>query len=120
MAKHIVREVQSLAASPEIGDFRVHRGGIAGPHPADNMTATMTMGGGAFMTFINPQSFAAGGPEWTCRYGNVEGIRFTVASILSSYDYLLSGAINSAEAIRRLRLLRAGRATLTAQEPSHD
>ncbi len=117
MALPIAREVPSLAAAPSIGDFRVHRGGIAGPHPADHMTATMAMGDGAFMTFINPQSFADGGPEWTCRYGDVEGIRYTVASILGSYDYLLSGEITSKEAVRRLRLLRAGRAALAQSAP---
>src|SRR5690606_33132149 len=108
-----VREVSTLAAvTPMPGDFRVHRGGISGPHPADNMTATMAMGDGASMCFINPQAFQDGGPEWTCRYGNVEGIRFTVASLLGSYDYLLSENITTTESIRRLRLLRAGRAAL--------
>ena len=113
------REVASLGNAPSIGDFRVHRGGIAGPHPADNMTATMAMGDGAFVGFINPQSFADGGPEWVCRYGNVESIRYTVASLLGDYDYLLSGEISDKEAIRRLRLLRAGRAAL-AQEGGGD
>ena len=106
------REVTTLAKGAEPGDFRVHRGGIAGPHPADNMTATMAMGDGAFMTLVNPQSFPDGGPGWTCRYGNVAGIRYTVASLLDSYDYLLSDEISTAEAIRRLRLLRAGRSAL--------
>lgn len=111
--KLTAREVSSLAAvNPLPGDFRVHRGGIAGPHPADGMTATMAIGDGAFMSFINPQSFENGGPEWTCRYGNVEGIRYTVAGLLESYDYLLSDEITTEEAIRRLRLLRAGRADL--------
>lgn len=113
------REVVSLAGAVNVGDFRVHRGGIAGPHPADNMTATMAMGDGAFVSFINPQSFADGGPEWVCRYGNVEGIRYTVASLLGSYDYLLSGNITAKEAARRLRLLRTGRAAL-AQEGGGD
>jgi len=108
------REVATLADNPQPGDFRVHRGGIAGPHPADNMTATMAVGGGAFMTFVNPQSFGDGGPEWVCRYGNVEGVRYTVASLLADYDYLLSSEISTTEAIRRLRLLRAGRAALEA------
>lgn len=111
------REVATLVGNPHPGDFRVHRGGIAGPHPADNMTVTMAMGDGAFTTFINPQSFVDGGPEWVCRYGKVEGIRFAVASLLESYDYLLSGEITTQEAIRRLRLLRAGRAALNESTP---
>lgn len=112
----LTQEVSTLTNAPQPGDFRVCRGGTAGPHPADNMTAYMEMGGGAIMTLINPQSFADGGPEWTCRYGNIEGIRYTVASLLESYDYLLSGEINMKEATRRLRLLRAGRRALATKE----
>lgn len=116
MGKLTVREVESLVPAPQPGDFRVHRGGRSGPHPADNMTATMAMGDGAFMTLINPQSFADGGPEWVCRYGNIEGIRYTIAGIIESYDYLLCGEITTAEAIRRLRLLRAGRTALEGRD----
>lgn len=78
-------------------------------HPADGMTDDVEVGGGAKMTIINPQSFRDGGPEWVMRYGNPIPIRFTVASLLASYDYLLSGDINTKEAIRRLRLMRAQR-----------
>lgn len=79
------------------------------PHPADGMTAELACGDGAYMTFTNPASFGDGGPEWVMRYGNVESIRYTVASLISSYDYLLSGNISTKEATRRLRLLRAAR-----------
>lgn len=112
----LTQEVSTLANDPQPGEFRVCCGGAGGPHPADNMTADMEMGGGAFMTFINPQSFADGGPEWTCRYGNIVGIRYTVANLLESYDYLLSSNINMQEATRRLRLLRAGRRALATKE----
>ncbi|MHB1086119.1 MAG: hypothetical protein ACYCZ0_00020 [Minisyncoccota bacterium] len=64
------------------------------------------------MSIINPQSFADGGPEWVMRYGNPEGIRYSVASLLESYDYLLSSAISMTEATRRLRMLRSARASL--------
>lgn len=104
----------------EIGSVRVI-GRLAGKkHPADGMTAQVIMGGGAVSSIINPQSFEDGGPEWVCRYGDVESIRYSVASLLSSYDYLLSGNITTTEAIRRLRLLRAGRARLASQEQTHD
>lgn len=79
------------------------------PHPADGMCIDISMGDGAFDTIINPQSFENGGPEWTCRYGNVENIRYAVAGLLETYDYLLSDAINMTEATRRLRIMRAVR-----------
>ena len=87
-------------------------------HPADGMTAEVPVGDGALMTIPNPRSFDAGGPEWTCRYGNVEAIRYTVASLLSSYDHLLSGNINMTEAIKRLRMMRAARRALISQTES--
>lgn len=80
-----------------------------------NMTAEVPLGDGAFHTIINPQSFEIGGPEWVMRYGNPESIRFTVASLLESYDYLLSDNINMTEATRRLRLLRRARAALNPE-----
>lgn len=75
--------------------------------------------GGATHTIIDPTSFGGGGAEWIMRYGNPESIRYTVASLLESYDYLLSGAITSTEAVRRLRILRGSRAALalTEQKP---
>jgi hypothetical protein len=78
-------------------------------HPADGMTAVVQMGDGAAATIINPQCLDEGGPGWHLTWGNVEGVRYTAASLLESYDYLLSGNISMAEAARRLRLLRAAR-----------
>lgn len=97
------------------GDFRA-RNNTPGGHPADGMIVDVSMGGGAIVSIINPQSFADGGPEWTCRYGNVESIRYAVAGLLESYDYLLSDAINMAESTRRLRLMRATRRALTEEQ----
>jgi hypothetical protein len=82
------------------------------PHPADGMTVEISLGGGAYSTIINPLSFEDGGPEWVMRYGNPESIRYSVASLLSTYDYLLSDAINMTEATRRLRIMRAERRAL--------
>ena len=45
--------------------------------------------------------------EWSLRYGNPEAVRFSAAAVVESFDYLLSGHINMAEATRRLRILRA-------------
>lgn len=98
----------------EIGSVRVTTG-TPGGHPADGMTAEVNLGDGAFSSIINPQSFANGGPEWVMRYGNAEGIRYSVAGLLESYDYLLANGISTTEAIRRLRLLRNARAALAAR-----
>lgn len=79
------------------------------PHPADGMTAKVDCGDGACMSVMDPRSFARGGPAWVMRYGDPGSIRFAVASLLESYDHLLCGDISQAEAIRRLRLMRAKR-----------
>lgn len=65
----------------------------------------------------DPLSFEDGGPEWVMRYGDPESIRYTVASLLESYDYLLSGAINMTEATRRLRIMRAVRRQALEAKP---
>lgn len=90
------------------------------PHPADGMTQTVDCGDGAQMTIIDPRSFADGGPEWVMRYGEPKGIRYSVASLLESYDYLLSDEISAKEAARRLSLLRAARIECRTQETSHE
>lgn len=87
---------------------------MSGRHPADGMTAEVDLGDGAGATIINPASFADGGPEWVMRHGNPLAIRYSVAAILESYDYLLSGEITMAEARRRLGLMRHARAALTS------
>lgn len=76
-------------------------------HPFDGMAIHVPVENGeAVMDIIDPRSFAEGGPEWVMRYGNPEGIRFGVAMLLSSYDYLLSDQITMKEATRRLRVMR--------------
>lgn len=93
------------------GDVRVIDN-TPGGHPADGMTATVSMGDGAYSSIINPLSFEDGGPEWVMRYGDPESARYSVASLLESYDYLLSDHLTVREATRRLRLLRAARTAL--------
>lgn len=75
-------------------------------HPANGMFAEVHLGDGAYMSIVDPKSHEDGGAEWVLRYGDPETIRYSVASAISSYDYLMSGAITTAEAIRRLRILR--------------
>ena len=89
-------------------------GKLGGAHPSDGMTANVDIGDGAVMTIINPQSFGNGGPEWVMRYGDPVGIRYAVAGLLESYDYLLSDNINMKEATDRLRKMRAARRVLSS------
>ena len=87
----------------------------AAPRKEDRMTrltVQVSVGDGAVMDIINPQSFEDGGPEWRMRYGDPLSIRYEVATLLSSYDALLSDDINMTEATRRLRLMRARRLQL--------
>ena len=111
----IVPSLYANEGHPTAGHVRRNAKSLPNGHPADGMTAQVALGDGAVATIIDPQSFKNGGPEWVCRYGNVESIRYTIASLLESYDYLLSDNINTTEAIRRLRILRAGRALLRAE-----
>lgn len=76
---------------------------------ADGMTQHVDCGDGAWMDIIDPRSFERGGPEWIMRYGNPDAIRFSVASLLASYDYLLSSEITLKESTRRLSLMRKAR-----------
>jgi len=95
------------------GDYRVRKG-TPGGHSADGMVIDVSMGGGAVSSIINPQSFDDGGPEWVMRYGDPESIRYAVAGLLESFDYLLSDSIDMSEATRRLRIMRAVRSDVLA------
>lgn len=109
-----VKRVDSLVQTGHAaGRYRVSP---QSDHPASGMTVEVAMGGGAFSTIINPQSFKDGGPEWVMRYGNPESIRYAVASLLETFDYLLSDNITMKEATDRLRLLRAVRRDLAQEE----
>lgn len=95
--------------SPETeGAYRV--GHSLGGHPADGLTASVQLGDGAYSTILNPQSFEDGGLIWCLTWwDDVEPIRHTAASVIESYDYLISSNISMAEATRRLKLLRNAR-----------
>jgi|GEM_PF-2872696 len=87
------------------------------PKAAQGMTAEVELGEGAGATIIDPRSFEDGGAEWVMRYGNPASISLVVASLLSSYDDLLSCGITMRDAERRLRLMRKARASLSEREP---
>lgn len=87
------------------------------PQPFDGMSQHVDCGDGAVMEIIDPRSFENGGPEWVMRYGDPGSIRYGVASLLESYDYLLSSDLTAKEAIRRLRLLRLARAQCRSPAP---
>lgn len=83
----------------------VRRGRSLHSHPADGTIARI--GGDDWgMSFPDPT------PEthiqWIVRYGDIESVRFSIASILESYEYLLDPHITKAEAVRRLGMLREG------------
>lgn len=88
------------------------------PHPANGMTAHVRMGDGAVMSIIDPTHDS--GLIWSLTWGNVEAVRYAAAGVLDSYNYLLSGAINTTEAIRRLRLLRTAHRELTPSPNPQD
>lgn len=79
-------------------------------HFCNDMTRTVHVGDGAYMTIINP--WHDSGVEWQLRYGAADAVRFVASSALDSYDYLLSSNITTKEAIRRLRVLRSSRQQL--------
>lgn len=82
------------------------------PHPANGMSARVYVGDGAVMTIVDPTH--SDGMEWTLRYGRPEVLRFSVASVIESYEYLLSDSITTTEAVRRIRIMRGARAALLA------
>lgn len=70
-------------------------------------------GDGAVMSIPDPKTFYDGGPAWQMRYGNPNAVRYEVASLLESYDYLLGSDINNTEAVKILRIMRNARALRT-------
>lgn len=82
------------------------------PHAADGMVAHVCIGDGAFMTIINPIAGHHGSIGWVMTWGNARPFLLVARSIIESYDYLLSGAVNMKEATHRLRLLRNARRAL--------
>lgn len=108
----------AIAWTPAEGSPGAYRVGHSKrPHLADGMTASVCIGDGAYSTIPNPQSYEHGGIVWHLTYSSdVRPYVLTAGSVITSYDYLLSGAITMKEATRRLRLLRSARAAL-AQEP---
>ncbi|WP_458760503.1 hypothetical protein ACSVBT_06845 [Afipia sp. TerB] len=84
------------------------------PHFCNDMTRTVHIGDGAYMSIVNP--WHDSGIEWQLRYGNAVEVRYSAASLVDSYDYLLSNNITMSEAIRRLRVLRKSRAMLTKDD----
>src|SRR3546814_12582409 len=78
------------------------------------MTAHVDLGDGASSRILNPQSFEDGGLCWSPPWwDSAEPLRYVASSVIEDYDYLLSGAHTTREAIRRLRILRSARRRLT-------
>ena len=67
--------------------------------------------GGCKMTIVNPANENTH-IEWQLRHASKNTViknRMTAASLLASYDYLLSDNINQSESINRLKILRQAR-----------
>jgi hypothetical protein len=75
---------------------------------AEQLTVPIHVGGGAMMFIENTKADPR--IEWLLRYSrdlnDPQAGRFSAAAVVESYTYLLSRNISTAEAIRRLRLLR--------------
>ena len=67
------------------------------------LAVRLKKGGTMFIPKIQAE---AGGIEWQMRYGDPVKCRFISASLLSSYEYLLSQHITTKSAIEKLREMR--------------
>ena len=65
---------------------------------------------GAVGSIPDPVAFEDGGLEWCLRYApQHHNCHLQAASVVDTFDYLVSSNINMTEATRRLRQLRAAR-----------
>ncbi|MGB5901992.1 MAG: hypothetical protein WBH00_03990 [Xanthobacteraceae bacterium] len=88
------------------------------PHFCNDMTRQIHVGDGAYMSIVNP--WKDSGLEWQLCYGGYEVVKYVAASVVDSYDYLLSSDISMTEAIRRLRIMRAARKQLRPTLPDSE
>lgn len=84
-------------------------------HFCNDMTREVHVGDSAYMTIVNP--WRDSGLGWQLRYGAERKVRYVAASVVDSYDYLLSNEITTKEAIQRLRVLRRARDSLRPATP---
>lgn len=78
------------------------------------LTIQIDHGGGAVSRIPDPAANADGGLDWCLRYSDPTRVRFIAASVVDSFEYIISPEINMAEATRRLRQMRAAyRARMT-------
>lgn len=96
----------------------VNRGHGLTAHAADGKVAHASFGEDWHMSLKDPT--AETGLVWMLTWGDAESVRHSVASILKSYDYLLSDNITHAEATKRLRMLRGAWAALAKAGPIPD
>lgn len=84
----------------------------------DHFFMTVEVGDGAVHFITNPN--AEPNLQWMLRYGgrfgnDLQTAVIASATVLSGFDYLLSGNINLKEATRRLGLMRKARQAAIAQ-----
>jgi hypothetical protein len=74
------------------------------------LTQQVDHGNGAGGSIPDVKAQEDGGLEWCLRYAHkVEGVNFQAASVVGTFDYLLSDQINMTEATKRLRQMRRER-----------
>jgi hypothetical protein len=73
-----------------------------------NILIRVDHGDGAVGSIPNPRHEL--GLEWALRYGNPEQVRYVAASVIETFDYLVSDGITMKEATARLRQFRRARA----------
>lgn len=77
----------------------------------------------------NPKSYAEGGPVWSLTYATDLPWKHEITGIIESFEYLLSPDYTAADAMKRLRELRAAyrdaitgaeRTKVSSQASGHD
>ena len=80
-----------------------------------NITRRVHHGDGAYSVIPSLPSHDVNGLQWLLRYSKDEQSRLVAASVVDTFEYLLSHNISTKEAIRRVREMRN-----SYQGKSHD
>lgn len=80
----------------------------------EGLTISVEHGGGAVSSIPDPRAIPDGDLAWRLRYADPRAVRLIAASVVDSFDHLLSDDIDMAEATRCLRQMRAARRSARA------
>jgi hypothetical protein len=80
-----------------------------------NLVKHIDHGDGAMGSIPDPSQNAEGGLEWCLRYApEAHNCALQAASVVATFDYLLSDNITMKEATRRIRQMRRARAAVSS------